>query len=276
MRSLPAFRTIRRATLAALTALTALALLPPLGGGLLAQDKARVVRVRPPAPANVRAVRTSPTEVTLTWDAVPGATGYAIGRHVPPAGWASVARVSANTTRYVDSRRVFSASHQYGVNTIAGDMASLGTQSNLLLPDAPVTALEPEDGPGPKGEAEAPVDKGAATAGCRPFGGHYVCTGERVTFAPGTGHTKSAIAYCPTTSHVPVGGGWSGDLRGEGEVQQSIPTIDLAKGRPGWEVQVRRTNLTLGDRVGEQVGATLGTNARSLYFQIYVVCAPAR
>jgi hypothetical protein len=220
----------------------------------------------------------SANQVSLTWDAVPGATGYAIGRHVPPAGWVSVGRVSATVTRFVDGGRDLSASHQYRVNTLAGDMASLPALSNLLPPDAPVTASQADDTPGPKDQSAPAPDKEPLSAGCRPYGGHYVCTGERVTFEPGTGNTKSAVAYCPTTSHVPVGGGWSGDFRGEAEVEQSIPTIDVEKGRPGWQIQVRRVNLDLRDRVTEQVATVTGSsgNLRPVYFQSYVVCAPAR
>jgi hypothetical protein len=188
----------------------------------------------------------------------------------------SVTRLPANASRFIDRGRDFSVSHQYRVVTLAGDMASLPALSNLLPPDAPVTAASAADDPAdPKSQREAPTDKASVAAGCRPFGGHHVCTGERVSFEPGAGHTKSAIAFCPTASHVPVGGGWSGDLRGEAEVEQSIPTIDVAKGRPGWEVRVRRATLSLQDRVVERVGEVTGTSGRPVYFQSYVVCAPS-
>lgn len=274
MTRLPRVPALRRAALVVPGACT-LALVAPLCGQLHAQAKGRAPATRPATPQNVRATRTSPTQVTLTWDAVSGATGYAIGRHVPPAGWVSVTRVSAGVTRFVDGGRDLSASHQYRVNALAGDMASLPALSNLLAPDAPVTAAQADGAPGPKDQGAPPADKASVAAGCQPFGGHHVCRGERVTFEPGAGNTKSAVAYCPTASHVPVGGGWSGDFRGEAEVEQSIPTIDVAKGRPGWQVQVRRVNLDLRDRVTEQVATVTGGNPRPVYVQSYVVCAPA-
>ena len=97
----------------------------------------RTLTARPSPPEDVRAVKTGPGEVTITWEAVPEATEYQIGRLVPPAGWVRVTRVRAGTTRYVDGGRNLSSTHRYNVVTIAGAAASLPALSNDILPVMP-------------------------------------------------------------------------------------------------------------------------------------------
>src|SRR5687768_8109028 len=93
-----------------------------------AGEPSRVAR-RPPAPARVMVAIAGPGRVQLTWDAVPGAAAYDIGRRVAPGGWRRVARVDSNTTSYVDAKRDLSQSHQYQVIAIIGGVPSLPRRS---------------------------------------------------------------------------------------------------------------------------------------------------
>ena|GEM_PF-2508802 len=59
--------------------------------------------VPPVAPASVTATESSPGVVTVTWPAVPGATGYILGRSVFPAGIQRLCDFCSTATTYVDS-----------------------------------------------------------------------------------------------------------------------------------------------------------------------------
>ena len=92
---------------------------------------------RPQPPAKVTATVAGAGRVQVSWDAVPGATAYDIGRLVATGGWQRVTRVDGNTTTFMDANRDLSQPHQYQVVTIAGDMASLPRRS---APTSPVVA----------------------------------------------------------------------------------------------------------------------------------------
>lgn len=79
---------------------------------------------RLPAPQDVRVRQTGPAELTLTWDAVPGATHYNVGRAVGNGGFQRVADgVNLRLPRYVDLYAPPGARVVYTVTPIADGMA---------------------------------------------------------------------------------------------------------------------------------------------------------
>jgi hypothetical protein len=55
------------------------------------------------APTNTKAVSTSPTSVTVTWETAPGATGYRVHRSLNAGRFVLVATLPATETRYQDA-----------------------------------------------------------------------------------------------------------------------------------------------------------------------------
>ncbi len=70
------------------------------------------------APDEVTAEATSAFEVTLSWTPVPGATGYAILRAVPPGGLVQLCTLCSTDTHYVDERVSPGFPHTYAVAAI--------------------------------------------------------------------------------------------------------------------------------------------------------------
>jgi len=72
------------------------------------------------APTNVEVRALSPTSVRVTWDAVPGASGYAIERAEGPSGGSFGAVGTATTDSFDDSGVTTSAQYRYRVVATAG------------------------------------------------------------------------------------------------------------------------------------------------------------
>ena len=87
-----------------------------------------------PNPTNVVATETSPGVVTLTWNAVPGATAYAIGKAVYPSGFARLCPLCEADAKYVDSNAVAGKKHTYSVIAMGPMGRSGAVQSNTLTP----------------------------------------------------------------------------------------------------------------------------------------------
>jgi len=87
-----------------------------------------------PNPTNVVATETSPGVVTLTWNAVPGATAYAIGKAVYPSGFARLCPLCEADAKYVDSSAVAGKKHTYSVIAMGPMGRSGAVQSNTLTP----------------------------------------------------------------------------------------------------------------------------------------------
>lgn len=86
-----------------------------------------------PAPAAVTASEGG-GGVTLTWDAVPGATAYAIGRSVAPAGFRGLCALCSTSTTYVDRNSTAGAIHMYAVTAVLPRGTSRATRSNEITP----------------------------------------------------------------------------------------------------------------------------------------------
>ena len=68
------------------------------------------------APTSVTATVTGPEEVTLSWDAVPGATAYMIGRSVAPEELRMLCDLCPTDRTYVDRDATPGATHLYNMS----------------------------------------------------------------------------------------------------------------------------------------------------------------
>jgi hypothetical protein len=80
----------------------------------------------PTAPTGVTAQATSGSEVVVTWDSVPGATGYVIGRAVHRSGFSMLCSLCPNEAQYVDRNVMAGLPHTYTVAAIfpSGDVST--------------------------------------------------------------------------------------------------------------------------------------------------------
>ena len=236
---------------------------------------------RPAAPANFRAVRTGPDEVTLTWDPVDAATAYAIGRLIPPNGWARGPRVPAGTTHYVDRGRDLSSPHTYSLTTIAGPMASEGVRSEVIRDSSPIeTGVVNGKVTPPRSTSsnKEPV-KGTTNifvpdpAGCTTSGGYTTCVSPITPLYPAEGE-KTATVFCPTGQFA-LGGGFARDAQAA-QAKESRPTSIAGKGeRPGWVVTMQRLAMGASADVPETISNWLNV-LTPVNFTVYVICAPPR
>ena len=92
----------------------------------------------PPAtpPTEVSAEATSATEVVVTWDSVPGATAYFIGRAVYNSGFQVACALCSTDPRYVDRTVSAGLPHTYMVAAIFPTGGSTRVRSNTVTPGA--------------------------------------------------------------------------------------------------------------------------------------------
>ena len=86
----------------------------------------------PTAPTGVMAALTDSSEITLRWDSVPGATGYAIARSITPYGFATLCAFCPIATEYIDRAVTFGQAHTYTVEAITAGGRSRRTTSNMV------------------------------------------------------------------------------------------------------------------------------------------------
>lgn len=95
--------------------------------------------VRPPAPANLRAVEDEGA-VRLTWQAVPGATGYRVYRsYVSGGGYALLAEVTG--TQYTDTDVVNSQTYYYVVRAVVDGLESENSNEVSAIPHLNLAGL---------------------------------------------------------------------------------------------------------------------------------------
>lgn len=99
-------------------------------GGVLRQaafNRVTPATFFPPAtpPTGVTAQATSGSEVVVTWDSVPGATGYVIGRAVHKSGFSMLCSLCPAEGQYVDRNVMAGLPHTYSVAAIfpSGDVS---------------------------------------------------------------------------------------------------------------------------------------------------------
>ena len=95
---------------------------------------------RPVAPARPTLRVTGPGEITLSWDAVPGATAYLIGRAVEPVGLRELCNFCPASTNYVDRHAQPGATYRYSLVAISPTGVSSRSVSEPIV--MPKTANE--------------------------------------------------------------------------------------------------------------------------------------
>ena len=109
------------------------------------------VKPGPVAPSpHVSAGPMGEKEIVVSWEPVPGATAYGIGRAVGTGGFQVLCDLCPTTGSFIDRSTTPGASHTYLVTTVAPNGRSMPTRSN------PVTL------PGSAGAAPAPVPQNAS------------------------------------------------------------------------------------------------------------------
>ncbi|WP_080055422.1 fibronectin type III domain-containing protein [Spirosoma aerolatum] len=96
----------------------------------------------PPAgiPQNVKAVATSTTQISLSWDAVSGASGYQLERSLNGTdGWQQIGPSPATATTFVDNGRSPNTRYYYRVRALnsAGAPGDYSGVVNAITPDVP-------------------------------------------------------------------------------------------------------------------------------------------
>lgn len=120
------------------------------------------------APASATARATGGGEITLTWDAVPGATAYVIGRSVAPDGFRTHCDLCPTSTTFVDRYARAGAQHRYTVAAMLPSGISRGTRSNDVMAvgssSAAILLADPSVDPAvqPPGRVTATVSGGAS------------------------------------------------------------------------------------------------------------------
>ena len=143
---------------------------------------ARTTLARPTAPAAVQARETGETEVTLSWNPVPGATAYMIGRVVGGSGLHMLCDVCPPSGEFVDTTATPGLEHTYMVAAIFPLGISTRTPSNRLTVGAAQLAAA---------TASAPI----AAAWDKPMS-----TGTPVSGTDANDSNVGASAGIPTTS----------------------------------------------------------------------------
>ncbi len=154
--------------------------LPSPDGGIARSLPQEPSKDAPVTPGPVVARQTRPDEITLTWKAVPGATGYTIGRAVWPNGYQRFRPKYPAETRLVDREITVGVLHTYRVAALlpSGRLSAPAT-SNSLKPEMDVPVFEvpaepetpgpvppprPADSPAPPGGADPKTEPAAAAA----------------------------------------------------------------------------------------------------------------
>ena len=174
----------------------------------------------PPAtpPTGVTAQATSGSEVVVTWDSVPGATGYVIGRAVHKSGFRMLCSLCPNEGQYVDRNVMTGLPHTYMVAAVfpSGDVSTRVISSPVTPGATPVVAAPVATGPGvPTATTPTPasvvtppgVPAGALTTTTsgqpppgQPAGTMSVATTSTTTASPTTASTSTHAATSPTTT----------------------------------------------------------------------------
>ena len=197
------------------------------GGGRTAAAPAGTQEQSRDAPvtaAPVVATQTGPGEITVTWKAVPGATGYTIGRAVWPNGYQRFRPNYPAETRLVDRDIKVGVLHTYRVAALLPNgRASAPATSKSLTPvkdapvvEAPAAPETPKPAPAPAAPPAAP--NGKENPGTGNSGGAGT-TGSRETGpAPAAGGTTAPGSPKQTGGPSPVGSGAVGPPPGVGTI----------------------------------------------------------
>lgn len=141
-----------------------------------------------PPPLSVTAKDIGSGRIRVNWSAVPGATGYFLGRSVAPGGFNALCALCPTETSYVDSGVVVGAKHIYTVAAITPFGTSQRTRSNEVSPTGGKVAGNTGDSDGPpKGVTDPKATLKSPTAAEVTWGGGLGAAGFQVYRRIGTG-----------------------------------------------------------------------------------------
>ena len=117
------------------------------------------------APASVTARASGPGEITLTWNAVPGATAYTIGRSVEPDGYRMRCDLCSTSTTFVDRYARTGSAHSYTVSAVTAAGGTARGTSNKVVALGTASAVAAQAGAGVNPNLRAPASVRAAVSG---------------------------------------------------------------------------------------------------------------
>lgn len=116
-------------------------------------------------PSGVTAQETVANEVTLTWNAVPGATAYVIGRAVDQSGFSLYCDVCPAETTFIDRFVKAGARHLYSVSALGPGGASGRALATAIVPTGNATAIASAASPSVDPTLKAPSGVTATVTG---------------------------------------------------------------------------------------------------------------
>ena len=178
-----------------------------------------VTREQPPGPQTVTATVVAVGKVEITWDSVPGATTYHVGRLARPNGWQRMATVPATVRVVSDTGRNLNIPHIYSVVAILPTGSTRPTVSDTVQGMPPIVRVAPTVSPpqcGPSGPATLYCQVAQTWTGPAPV--------------------PPVEALCPA-GHYIMSGGYNSALVMGHTVMSTAPV----QGRQAWRVQLLRT-----------------------------------
>lgn len=170
-------------------------------------------------PTSVTAKAASASEVTLTWDPVPGATAYYIGRAAFPSGFGTLCALCSTEPRYVDRAVMPGQQHTYTIAAIFPSGISTRVNSNSVTPGqtaplaglptgTPTTATGTTQAPPPGQPTGTPTTASGTTqvtppgqpAGTLTTATGTTATGATATTTTGTTGTHASSPVTSTTA----------------------------------------------------------------------------
>jgi hypothetical protein len=180
----------------------------------------------PPAtpPSALNAEPTGTTEVTLSWDPVPGATAYLIGRAAHRSGFSTLCALCPTEPRYVDRTVLPGLAYTYTIAAIFPSGVSTRITSNSVTPGATSGTTASYTPPGQPASTTS-----STTTSTTGTGSTTSTTGTASTAtASGTGSTTSTSGTASTTTTTPSAGGLLGGLAGRLTSSGAPPLAVLA------------------------------------------------
>ncbi len=157
-------------------------------------------------PEEVTAAITGPTQITLAWTPVPGATAYYIGRAVTPAGLMTLCRICSAEPRYVDNDVTPGPTYLYTVAAIFPHGRSRPAPSNRLTPGVTQVATASSAGQPTTGTPQGTTSS-ATTTNQTPPGTSAGSTTTGTAGTPAGSGTGTSAGSTTATTGTPAGTG---------------------------------------------------------------------
>jgi len=235
----------------------------------------------PTPPAGLTAEAPSASEVMVTWDPVPGATAYLIGRSVFRSGFSVLCALCSTEPRYVDRSVTAGQPHTYTIAAIFPSGTSTRVSSNSVTPGetATTTTVTPPGQPAGAITTTSGTPTGSTTSGASP--------------AAGTPTSSTTSGTTPTTStptSSPLGGALAAvgnvfDAGADPPTSVTATVAGPAEVRVNWQPSTTAgvTNYVIQRRVNggfpqmlNVVAATVRTYADTFFPATFFASGPLR